>query len=285
MGKLEDCWQIRTENFPNELLVSRPHNTENISVTGASCALKCAHCGGHYLSQMTDLQTIKSRKSIHGSSCLISGGCDKEGKVILTPHLQKLHTLKEDLRYNFHVGLLNEEEIKSIAPLADAVSFDFVGADSTIHDTLKLKKSVSDYVECYRLLRKYCRRVVPHVCVGLHGGEFLGERRALEFLAAEGLDELVFIVLIPTRGTEYAFCTPPPLEEVVDFFEDARLRLPHTPLILGCMRPGGKYRQILDMAAVEIGMNGIVQPVPEAEKRAVKMGLTLKINKECCVLA
>ena len=50
------------------------------------------------------------------------------------------------------------------------------------------------------------------------------------------------------------------------------------------MRPGGKYRVALDLAAVECGINGIVQPVRAAVQKAEELGLTIKENKECCVL-
>jgi uncharacterized radical SAM superfamily protein len=65
--------------------------------------------------------------------------------------LTKLAALKGRHRYNFHVGLVSEEEIKALAPLADVVSFDFVGDDATIRETLKLHKQVADYVNCYQV--------------------------------------------------------------------------------------------------------------------------------------
>ena len=284
MEKLIIAQTIRAKNFSNEFLLSYPQNTESISVTGSACALKCAHCGGHYLSRMTAIDSLNKSDDIKGTSCLISGGCDKDGKVLVTPHLQKLANIKGDKRYNFHVGLLNEEEIKQIAPLADVVSFDFLGADSTIKETLKLDKKVADYIECYRNLRKYCHVVAPHICIGLENGQIKGEYNALELIANENPELLIFIVLIPTKDTEYEKCMPPILEEVKKFLLTARLRLPLTKLILGCMRPGGNYRQELDCFVVEAGFNGIVQPTKKALVKAEQMGLKFEQTKECCVL-
>lgn len=284
MGALTAAWQIRQQNFANELFVARPQDTESISVTGAACALKCAHCGGHYLSKMTDLSELLKTEDIQGTSCLISGGCDLSGKVQVINQLAKLSAIKGNHRYNFHVGLLSEEEIRAVAPLADVISFDFLGDNLTIKETLKLNKTVEDYLACYRLLCQYCQSVAPHICIGLNGGKLRGEREALRLLAAEGVEQLVFIVFIPTRGTEYAECQPPAIEEVKELLYEARMLLPEVPLTLGCMRPGGAYRRELDVAAVEAGINGLVQPAPAALTRAAELGLTIRESRECCVL-
>ena len=149
---------------------------------------------------------------------------------------------------------------------------------------MKLNKTVEDYLTCYRLLKKYCTHVAPHICIGLNGGKLRGEREALRLLAAEGIERLIFIVFMPTKGTEYAECTPPALTEVVDLLSEARTLLPETPLFLGCMRPGGTYRSELDKAAIEAGINGIVQPTAAALARARELGLIIKESWECCVL-
>ncbi|MCH4157821.1 MAG: hypothetical protein LKF34_04380 [Acidaminococcaceae bacterium] len=282
LAQMQQAWLVRQENFAPTLVVSRPTDTESISVTGSSCALHCAHCNGHYLGAMTPLAALTEPADLHGRSCLISGGCTPEGKVPVAAALTKLAALKGNHRYNFHVGLVSEEEIKALAPLADVVSFDFVGDDVTIRETLKLHKQVADYVNCYRLLRRYCRKVVPHICIGLHGGKLSGEAQALALLQQEGLSQLVFIVLRPTPGTEYAHVQPPDLAQVARFFCTARLALPKTPLILGCMRPGGSYRQTLDLLALACGLNGIVQPAPAAVHMATDWNLKIQATKECC---
>lgn len=284
MGTLTLGWELRRRNFPAELLVSRPQQTQSISVTGTACALRCAHCGGHYLQHMTALSAVETAEDLTGTSCLVSGGCNLEGQVVVGEHLSKLAALKGRRRYNFHVGLVEAEAIKALAPLADVVSFDFVGDDTTIRETLKLNKTVADYVECYRNLRKYCAHVAPHICIGLHGGQLGGEREALRLLAANGVEQLIFLVLVPTKLTEYAQCRPPSVAQVVSILAEARQLLPTTPLWLGCMRPGGRYRQELDVAALEAGINGIVQPSKAALERAAELGLTMKISEECCVL-
>ncbi|HIU64935.1 MAG TPA: radical SAM protein [Candidatus Avacidaminococcus intestinavium] len=285
MGSLGKAWQIRKQNFAPELFVARPTQTESISVTGDACALKCAHCGGHYLSKMTPLARLQKAEDIKGTSCLISGGCDLTGKVNVVDKLEHLKSIKGQRRYNFHVGLLNEDEIKLLAPLADVISFDFLGDNETIRETLKLTQvTVEDYVQCFHLLKKYCSNVAPHICIGLRGGQLSGERQALHLLAKAGVERLIFIVLVPTKNTEYATCEPPAIAEVTALLEEARILLPTTPLVLGCMRPPGKYRSELDIAAINSGINGIVQPTPLVIRRAQELGLVLKESWECCVL-
>ncbi len=264
--------------------LARPTETTSISVTGTGCALQCAHCGGHYLYHMTPLSSIHTEAELTTSSCLISGGCNTLGQVEVGPYLDHLATIKGTHRYNFHVGLLGEEAIKDFAPLADVVSFDFLGADSTIKNTLKLDRTVADYIACYKNLRKYCARVAPHICVGLEGGKIVGEYQALKLLQELGLEQLIIIVLIPTKGTEYENCTPPALAEVVEFLATARELLPDIQLTLGCMRPGGAYRRQLDVAAVELGIDGIVNPHPLAVQRVTEMGREIIEKKECCAL-
>lgn len=266
-----------------EFLVARPRDTLSISVTGTACALRCAHCGGHYLSQMVPLEEYAAAPR-PCKSCLISGGCTVEGRVPVLGSLERLKELKGSARYNFHVGLVSEEEIIALAPLADGVSFDFVGAESTIRNSLHLNKKVADYVTTFRLLRKYCHNVVPHILIGLEAGKLVGERKALDLLAAEGVEKIVFIVLIPTKGTEYESVKPPDLDEVLAFLQEARAKLPGAQLLLGCMRPGGAYRRRLDVEAVELGIDGIVQPVKEAVELARSKGYLIRESSECCIL-
>jgi uncharacterized radical SAM superfamily protein len=279
---LLQAWQVRRENFAPVLNVARPTDTESISVTGTNCALHCAHCNGHYLGAMTPLTSLAEPADLKGTSCLISGGCTAAGKVPVLPALPKLAALKGRHRYNFHVGLVSAEEITALAPLADVVSFDFVGDDATIHETLKLDKQVDDYVRCYKELRRSCRQVVPHICIGLHGGKLGGEEKALALLKKLGLEQLIFIVLRPTPGTEYAHVSPPDLEQVARLFCKARLTLPRIPLTLGCMRPGGVYRQTLDQLALLCGLNSIVQPAPAAVRLAAALQLQVHATRECC---
>jgi uncharacterized radical SAM superfamily protein len=217
------------------------------------------------------------------TSCLVSGGCDPQGRVPVTKHLSRVAALRPGRVLNWHVGMVDEEEIRAIAPYVDVISFDFVGDNETIWDVYGLNHTVDDCARTYVMLQQYAT-VIPHLTLGLHGGQFGGEYRALLILEALGLHALVVLVLIPTPGTRYAGCQPPSIEEVVDFFSAARCTLPDTPIYLGCMRPGGHYRHELDPLAVRAGVNKIVNPAPSAIRAADDLGLDIQWEDECCVI-
>ncbi|KLU60485.1 radical SAM superfamily protein [Peptococcaceae bacterium CEB3] len=281
---IEKGWAVRLANFPTELYCDFPVATAGISVTGTACALNCAHCGGHYLRGMRPVDEVKNTGGkFDFRSALISGGCTTDGRVPFLPQQDFLRKLKEQVRLNFHVGLIDGDEMPVLKELADVVSFDFVADEETIREVYGLKRSPEDYFEAYRRLRGSVR-VVPHLTLGLKGGEWQGEERALAKLEELGLDGLVFLVFIPTPGTRYAKRQPPTVEEVIAFLARARVRFPHIPLALGCMRPKGKYRRVLDEAAVALGLNRIVMPTPGARKLAGELGLTPVRTEECCAL-
>lgn len=258
----------------------RPSETLPISLTGGYCALQCAHCSGHYLAGMVPVEKANATGK---TSCLISGGCDTQGKVPVTAHLPRIAALRPGRVLNWHVGLIDEGEMQVIAPYVDVISFDWVGDDQTIREVYGLDCSVEDYARTYAMLRRYTR-VVPHLTLGLRGGRFSGEYAALDRILAAGADSLVLLVLIPTPGTRYAQCEPPPLAEVADFLQAARRQLPDTPLYLGCMRPGGQYRRQLDILALRAGVNKIVNPTASALQLAAELGLSVRWENECCVI-
>lgn len=277
-----------------EIEFDYPEATEVITLTGKQCALDCAHCGGHYLNGMKKIEDIICKSSTQGKpnglanisgakSCLVSGGCDSKGRVPFLDQVPMLNALKKGRRLNFHVGLVNEAEADRLKGLADVVSFDFVVDDGTIQEVFGLERRAEDYVHSYRLLRQRVK-VLPHICIGLKGGSLAGEHQALEVLEREGIDGLVFIVFIPTTGTRYAEKSPPPLEEVIRLMATARAKFPDKPIFLGCMRPKGRYRQELDLAAVRSGVNKIVVPTWAAVELAKESGLSVTFGEECCVL-
>lgn len=277
---IEQGWATRLANFPPEITFDYPVRTESISLTGTACALDCAHCGGHYLKGMKGVGELRTGSA---SSFLISGGCTPDGRVPFLSQTKLLQEAKAKARLNFHVGLIGKEEIPALQELADVVSFDFVADAQTIEEVYHLKKTPEDYKDAYRRLRQAVK-VMPHLTLGLKGGEWQGEEKALEALEELGLEGLAFLVFVPTPGTRYADRQPPAVEEVVAFLARARLRFPHVPLSLGCMRPKGKYRQILDEAAVALGINRLVLPTPRARALATGRGLAVVKGEECCAL-
>lgn len=290
---ISEAWRVRARNFPLSVTFHRPVSTRSVSVTGDQCALQCAHCGGRLLKKMLPWEKFKSTalaiepdgKKPEIRSCLISGGCDGRGRVPFYEHVEELKRIKSacSLRYNFHVGLVDESEARLLTGLADVVSFDFIGADRTIRNVLGLSRTVEDYAVAYKALKTHVP-VVPHICIGIDGGNIVGEYRALDLLAEIGADALVFIVFIPAAGTAFIDKAPPPLDEVVHLLARARIDFPDIPIHLGCMRPGGRYRKQLDSLALQCGINHLVMPLRDAVAEAESLGLTVNHRKECCVL-
>ena len=278
--RLRPAWAMRCAHFPPRIGFDRPAATLPVSVTGRACTLRCAHCNGHYLEGM---RALSDPALARARSLLISGGCDGAGRVPVAQHLAEIARAGAGKRLNWHVGLIDEETMRAIAPLADVVSFDVVGDDETIRQVYGLERTVEDYAATYRMIRRYAR-VVPHLTIGLLGGRIQGERRALALLQELGAEQIVFLVLIPTEGTAYAGCEPPPVEHVADLLAEARVLFPETPLLLGCMRPWGAYRDALDPAAVQAGVNRIVNPARTAVAEAQRLGLEIAWGEECCVL-
>ncbi|SES63096.1 radical SAM protein [Anaerobranca gottschalkii] len=281
IGKLREGWEVRLENFPKEIQFDYPNRTLPVTLTGSDCSLNCAHCGGHYLKGMKPLTELKNLEDY--SSCLISGGCSRDGKVPILGFAQEIGNLKGGKAINLHSGLVDEEGAKKIASVADVVSFDFIYNDDVIKKVYKLNKGKEDYVDSYLSLRKHLK-VVPHICIGLYKGEIFWEYQALEKLKELGVDALSFIVFVPTKGTEFAEEKPPSPLEVIDVIVRARILFPKTPIYLGCMRPKGSYRNILDPLAVLAGVNKLVIPAPKGREMAEKLGLSIKRGSECCGL-
>jgi len=280
MTLLEHAWRHRTRHFRTTIGFTRPSNTLPVSLTGTSCALNCAHCGRRYLRGMV---AIEHANPAGMTSCLMSGGCDRHGKVPVQAHADLVAELRVGRGMNWHVGMITESEIEAIAPQVDVVSFDFLVDEDTIREVYGLSYTADDYLRTYEMLRRHAR-VIPHLTLGLRAGAFCGEYRALDALRSAGLEALVVLVFVPTAGTRYANCPPPALDEVVNFLAQARCTLPQVPIFLGCMRPGGEYRRHLDSLAVRAGVNKIVNPARSAVQTASTLGMQTRWESECCVM-
>lgn len=280
---LKQAWRARRAFFSDRVEFAAPNRTLSVSVTGNGCSLNCAHCAGVYLQDMIPLEKILGSKRGRERSYLVSGGCDKDGKVPLLERFIELEELADRGPLNLHTGLVNEDEASLLAKIARVVSFDFVGDDETIAAVYNLPVKVEDYLFSYRCLQKYIS-VVPHICIGLNGGQIKGEYEALRLLRQEAVEAISMIIFRPTKGTAFSECKPPHPEEVARFIATARLMFPRTPLYLGCMRPGGSYREAVDTLALRAGVNKIVLPAPPARFQAAELGLEISLSEECCSL-
>ncbi|MBS7287633.1 MAG: radical SAM protein [Candidatus Freyarchaeota archaeon] len=290
---LEAARKVTEERGPRVLRVYAPSSLfPSISVTGARCELNCAHCNRHYLRHMIPAETPEKLYKVCVSlyergavGCLISGGSVRAGYVPLEPFVEAIGQVKEetDLILNVHTGLISRELAQRLAEAGvDVASLDVVGDTDTVRMVYGLDRGAEDYFEALKThVEAGIRHVVPHICVGLHYGGLRGEMKALEAIRRVKPEALVFIVLIPTRGTRMEGVPPPDPLGVVKVVAAARLMLRDTAIILGCMRPPGKIREKLDLLALDI-IDGIVLPTRKAIKEAEKRGFTVKRLSACC---
>ncbi len=280
---LDQAWEARQAFFPNRIEFTAPNRTLSVSVTGSDCSLNCSHCSGVYLRNMVSVEKALAGKKGRERSYLVSGGSTKDGKVPLLEKWLELKELASRGALNLHTGLVTEEEARRLSEIASVVSFDFIGDNETIAAVYGLSASVEDYLASYRYLQKYTS-VIPHICIGLNAGTIKSEYDALHLLKQEAVEAISMIIFRPTEGTAFSQFSPPVPEEVARFIATARLMFPLTPLYLGCMRPGGRYRETVDTYALRAGVNKIVLPAPAARLKADELGLQISISEECCSL-
>jgi len=265
----------------------------SVSVTGADCALACEHCQTQVLEGMTalprfdgslfDLCCALAEKGSRG--ILVSGGCDKFGRVPLLRHLPDLIRARRELGFTLrvHPGLPDEETVAGLAEAEiDGAMVDIIGDDATIREVYHLQATVADYEAVLERLARHNVPAVPHVILGLHFGQMRGEWRALEMIQRRARKFLVLVILMPLTGTPMAGVKPPPVSELADFFSLARQALPTTPVMLGCARPMGQVKSAIDRAAVDAGLNGIAYPAEGVVAYARERGFTPKFVDACC---
>ncbi|MCP4764109.1 MAG: hypothetical protein GY870_20215 [archaeon] len=267
----------------------------SMSVTGTSCSLECEHCNNKYLSHMKDISNEKKLREnldrlikIGAQGCLISGGCDENGKV---PILKFKEILKEykankgkEIILNLHIGLLNENEIKQIAEIPpDIVSFDFTLDEEIIHNVYHLEnRSKLDYIETLDNLIKHKINIVPHICIGLNFGNIKKEIESLEYLQKYNFDLIVFIILIPPENNDkFSFADSKDIGEVLI---KARSLFPNTELSLGCMRPRGKEHLDIEDIAIEAGINRFTLPSKKTMKKLEENGYKINSYNACCAI-
>jgi len=221
---------------------------------------------------------------------LLSGGCNKKGEMLnLRDFLPKIKQIKQetDLVVKLHTGIVDRtlaEEI--VAAGVDIASVEVVGSDDTIQAIFGFDASVDSYTSTLiNLEQAGMPYIVPHICIGLHYGQQLGEWKALE-LIKEHCDPslLVFIVFRPTKGTEMQACMTPSPDLVSTIITKAKEIFPNKDLSLGCIRPRVHLRQEIESAALKAGVTRMEIPSKTTLTLAAQMGYTIKKVHACCAL-
>jgi uncharacterized radical SAM superfamily protein len=278
--------------YKTEHYCSSPTAFPSISVTGSSCALKCRHCGGIVLNTMYPATTphqlltlCKELKDQGAVGVLISGGCQPDGSVPLNRFVNAIAQIKKEfgLIIVVHTGVISEESAQELRDAGvDAALIDIIGSDETIREIYQLDAKVADYDRSLANLSNAGVPLVPHVLVGLHYGKLRGELQALKMIMKYNPSAVIIISFIPIYGTEMENIQPPAPMDVGRVVLAARLMMPKTPLVLGCMRPKGRHKNETDMLAVKAGVNAIAFPAEVAVAFTERMGYQVTYSSLCC---
>ncbi|MDF1557103.1 MAG: hypothetical protein P1P80_02825 [ANME-2 cluster archaeon] len=288
---MKSAFAVRSRNFSNRILFfTRPFKP--VSITGTDCDLKCKHCSAHYLEHMVDASSndlflIAADLDRQGEQgMLLSGGSRCDGSVPTYEHGDTVRSVKSafHLKISAHTGLVDPQQAASLRDYGlDMALVDVIGSESTIQDVYKLDRTPRDYESTLSNLAAEGIALAPHIIVGLHGGELDGELRALEMVQQYDPEVVVIVVFIPTGGTEYSTARKPDINDVVEVMTAAREMFPSTPLSLSCVRPGGRYRSILDECALLSGLDRIAVPGRHCYRTAEELGFDIReVDRMCC---
>ncbi len=310
LNYLSEGLKIKSENFRDDIFFygpgfkhyevddfktdSKKPKFVDISITGKKCELMCDHCSSkilHHMIPATSPDELREvcedlkERGIEG--ILISGGSNKDGVVELYDYIEVMKYAKEKLGLivTTHVGLV-DEKLASLLKYAnvDAVLLDIIGHDETIGKVYKMPhKSTKDYDLSLKLLKEKDLKIVPHIIIGLHYGKILGELNAVDMIAKYKPEALVFVIVMPYYGnSRFQLLSPPSPKDSAKVILEARKKMPNTPLVIGCARPAGSYRNEFDMYALFAGVNGIAFPSEGIVTKAREIGLNPKLYPLCC---
>jgi hypothetical protein len=271
---------------------SSPTDFPTISITGKGCALNCKHCGGLILETMYPVKSSEELfklcvqlKEEGAQGCLVSGGCLPNGSVPVEKFIDGIKKVKRDLGLTVlvHTGIISKSTAQALKEAkVNSALIDIIGSNETIREIYKLNVTVDDYANSLKALQESGIPFVPHVIVGLHYGKLKGELHALKMIRNYKPSALVTIVFMPIHGTEMEKVEPPSPSSVAKVVAVARSMFPKTPLVLGCMRPKGRYRIETDTMAIKAGVDAIAFPAEEAVRFAENQGMGLSFSSLCC---
>lgn len=268
-----------------ELIRSVPRRTLAVSLTGRSCSLHCAHCGGHYLNGMKPFSDLSEGDIADIDSLLISGGSDAHGAVPIKDHLARLLSLPERIRLNLHLGFQELGPIETLLHRPGVtVSCDLIGDRETIQETFGLPHTPDDYFDLFTAASSLVP-TVPHITVGLRGGRLSGEEALIERLCRRPPPSLTFLAFRPTPKTRFESSLPPAPDVAAGVVATAAKSFPSESRIhIGCMRPAGTWRTVFDTLSWAAGARTIVMPSKELVECLVMAGIPLRETPECCSL-
>ena len=251
-----------------------------IPIAISTCKLNCKHCMGKYLKQMKTIdegeKLIKFAKNYNGIGFLISGGFDKEGRLIgLKEMLPTLKKLKNRFYIAVHPGFVDDELSKEIAN-ACHVAFIDLPSENAIKNVFGLNASTEDYFENMDKLLNAGVKAVPHITIGLNFGK-VEEYDVLDELKKykNEIEKLVLNIVVPTTKTPFEKVKISK-EEVLEFVRYAK---DNFKVSIGCMRP-----RSLDIDLIDVGINEMATPSKKAIEYAESKFKRIEIRNYCCGL-
>ncbi|GHD99513.1 radical SAM protein [Defluviimonas sp. 20V17] len=263
------------------------------SITAGGCALDCDHCQAKILEPMIpatkpEMLDRKVRDLIllqDLQGFLLSGGSNRRNEIRYERFYPVIEGLKRDfphLKVAIHTALTDEAGARRMESAGvDTAMMDVIGAQETIEQVYHLDRPVADFEATLAALTATSMEVSPHIVVGLHYGEILGEANALDIVSRYPVNALVLVVIMPFYAKPGTFKTPS-TGDVGRIFLEARTRLPDKQVLLGCARPAGMHKRVVDAYAVMAGLDGIAFPADGA------LGVTRAIGRDwhqehaCC---
>jgi hypothetical protein len=158
---------------------------------------------------------------------------------------------------------------------------DVIGADETIRDVYHLDRPVQDFEATLAALCSTSMEVSPHIVIGLHYGRIVGETNALDIVSRYPVTALVLVVVMPFYAVPGLYAVPD-ATDVGRIFGEARRRLADRQVLLGCARPPGLHKRVVDAYAVMAGLDGIAFPADGAVAVANAIGRPHHQEHACC---
>lgn len=236
-----------------------------VSITGRWCELACDYCRRLVLLTMAHADSpdrlyslCKRLKERGGNGLLLSGGFSKDGKLPFTPFLDTIRRVKNELGLiiSIHPGYVNKDEAIQLKDAGiDIAEYYAIYSDNVLRNVMHTSLSKEDVTRALDVLYTYGPKYIsPHITIGADGGKVSWELDAIKIVKDYDPYVLIFLILVPIRGTPMAKLQPPSINDVLTVFSKARKELDGTELILGCMRPWGKYTQILESELIGKGL-------------------------------
>jgi len=265
----------------------------SFSITAGACGLNCDHCRAEILKPMIaatspamldqKVRQLVATQDLQGF--LLSGGSNRRNEIPYERYYPVVEALKRDfpaMKIAIHTALTDERGARAMESAGvDTAMMDVIGADATIRDVYHLDRPVEDFEATLAALCSTSMEVSPHIVIGLHYGRMLGETNALDIVSRHPVAALVLVVVMPFYAKPGLYAVPD-AGEVGRIFGEARRRLADRQVLLGCARPPGLHKRIVDAYAVMAGLDGIAFPADGAVAVANAIGRTHHQEHACC---